>query len=48
MAESANDSRSEVVHFFVIIDLFSSTFLSRCSVFITKFSRDVNVHISFY
>ena len=48
MAESASDSRSGVVQFFVIIDLLSSTFLSRCSVFITKFSLDVNVHISFY
>ena len=48
MAESAIDSRSGVVHFFVIIDLFSSTFLSQCSVFITTLSVDVNVHISFY
>ena len=39
MAESAIDSRSGVVHFFVIIDLFSSTFLSQCSVFIPKFSQ---------
>ena len=48
MAESAIDSRSGVVHFFVIIDLFSSTLLSQCSVFVTKFSLAVNVHISFY
>ena len=48
MAESAIDSCSGVVHFFVIIDLFSSTFLSRCSVFITKFTLDVILHISFY
>ena len=48
MTESAIDSRSGGIYFFVIIDFnFLFDYLESVS-FISKFSLDVNVHISFY
>ena len=48
MTESAIDSRSGGIHFFVIIDFnFLFDYVKSVS-FITKFSLDVNVQISFY